>query len=205
MQRFSVAHPAAHLTVVDRFELGPRLVLFEAEVSSEEPQDWSEELRRLPHVRDVELIAATERSGRYRVLFAGPTFLPISKQLKLPLQTPFPVRDGVATWTVVGREDRVRALLEALRSSGVPAEIEAVRPGPLRGLTATLTERQREILRRAVLDGYFEVPRRISLTELARRVGVATSTLSVTIAVIEKKLVESHAELVELAADRGAR
>ena len=99
----------------------------------------------------------------------------------------------------------MRALLEALRSSGVPAEIEAVRPGPLRGLTATLTERQREILRRAVLDGYFEVPRRISLTELARRVGVATSTLSVTIAVIEKKLVESHAELVELAADRGAR
>jgi hypothetical protein len=54
-----------------------------------------------------------------------------------------------------------------------------------------MTPRQQEILQRALAAGYFDVPRRISLTELAVRIGVATSTLSVTLAVIEKKIVES--------------
>ncbi len=39
-------------------------------------------------------------------------------------------------------------------------------------------------------EGYFEVPRRISLTKLAPKIGVSMSTLSVTLAVIEKKILE---------------
>jgi predicted DNA binding protein len=43
-----------------------------------------------------------------------------------------------------------------------------------------------------MIEGYFDVPRRISLTRLATKVGVATSTLSVTLALIEKKILEPH-------------
>jgi len=38
--------------------------------------------------------------------------------------------------------------------------------------------------------GYFEVPRRVTLTELAERIGVAVSSLSEMLAVVEKKLLQ---------------
>lgn len=192
MQRFSTAHPSVRLDVLDRLELGRGLVLFEIRVSSDEPTSWTEELRKLPHVREVELIDATGSSGTYRVLFAGRTFLPIAKRLRLLRQFPFPIQNGVATWTVVGSETKIRALLRSLEASGSTVRIEAIRRGALRDVSEGLTERQQQVLRRAIADGYFDVPRRISLTELAGRIGVATSTLSVSLALIEKKIVEFH-------------
>jgi len=192
MYQFTTAHPSVQLDVVDRLEVGRGRVLFEVRVSSERPESWTEEIRRLPEVRDVELIDATERSSTYRVLFAGPTFIPLAKRLKLPRQFPFPVRDGVATWTVVGAEQKVRRMLQDLSASGVPMRVESIRRGALGEVSGNLTDRQRDVLRQAISEGYFDVPRRTSLTELAARVGVAPSTLSVTLAVIEKKIVESH-------------
>ncbi|MGI0054942.1 MAG: helix-turn-helix domain-containing protein [Thermoplasmata archaeon] len=75
----------------------------------------------------------------------------------------------------------------------MPFHVESVHHGSLARTPSTLTVRQEEILRRALAEGYFDVPRRISLTALAPKIGVAMSTLSVTLAVIEKKILEPRA------------
>jgi hypothetical protein len=190
LQQFTVAHPETIVEVHDRLEVGPRRFLFELEIPTEGRIGWGEELRRLPQVKLVELIDATPSSEIYRVLFTGPTFIPLVKKLKLLRHFPFPIQAGVATWNVVGPERKIHELLRRLESSRVGVAIESVHRGPPTRGTSTLTPRQRQILRWAVTEGYFDVPRRISLTKLAPKIGVATSTLSVSLAVIEKKIVE---------------
>ncbi len=190
MAALSAAHPSVRFEVLDRLEVSPRRVLFDVRLPARPTAPWSEELGRLPDVGSVELLDASASAETYRVLFAGRTFVPLVKRWRVLRRFPFPVENGVATWLVVGAEPRVRRLLSALRGSGVAFRIDSVRRGLPAGPASVLTTRQREVLRKAVGEGYFDVPRRISLTELAVRLGIASSTLSVTLAVIEKKIVE---------------
>ncbi len=191
MRSFSVSHPSTRIEVLDRLEVDRQRVLFEVRIATTEGGSWGEEIRRLPQVAAVELIDATAGEEVYRVLFGGKTFLPLLKRLKLLRHFPFPIQDGVATWTLVGAEGKIRRLLRSLQASRIGVDLESVHQGPLVRIPSSLTPRQRELLRRAIDEGYFDVPRRISLTRLAPRIGVAVSTLSVTLAVIEKKIVES--------------
>lgn len=196
MGELTRAHPSAVLEVRDRLPLGRAGAMFEIVLTSHEPVDWPRELRGQRQLRRVEWLATTGRSATYRVVSVGRTFIPLIRRLRLLRSFPFPVRDGIATWTVVGPEARVRRLWAGLRETGVRFSLDAVRPGLPREPLGSLTPRQRQILRRALADGYFEVPRRVSLTVLASRIGVATSTLSVALALIEKRIVESHVALV---------
>ncbi len=164
--------------------------MMDARVDGSSQGGWREEIRRLPGVAEVELIDATDQSALYRVVYRGDPFVPLLRRLRLLRHLPIPIRQGVATWRIVGPETRVRALLRALESSGVVFAVEALRHGAVDVVPASLTPRQREVLRQALSEGYFDVPRRISLTKLAAKVGVAISTLSVTLAVIERKILE---------------
>jgi len=54
-----------------------------------------------------------------------------------------------------------------------------------------LTARQEQVLGTALAQGYFEFPRRISLTELSELVGVRPSTLSEILRGAERRILES--------------
>ena len=191
MRTFSVRHPTIRVEILDRLEVDTGLVLFEVQIPTADGESWAPELEKLPEVRSVELIDATEGSEVYRILYSGRTFLPLVKRLKLLRHFPFPIQDGLATWTIVGPESKVHELLRTLERERIEFDLGSIHRGPLPQFPATLTPRQRVVLRRAIDEGYFDVPRRVSLTELAPRIGVAISTLSVTLAVIERKIVES--------------
>jgi predicted DNA binding protein len=62
--------------------------------------------------------------------------------------------------------------------------------GPLDHQIA-LTARQEEVLGKALVKGYFEFPRRISLTNLSELVGVRPSTLSEILRSAERRVLES--------------
>ncbi len=193
LQALTAAHPDVHAEVMDRMELGNGLTMLEVQLPPSQGRGWSEEIRGLPGVHDLELIDAAGGAQIFRVTFRGRTFLPLLKELKLLRHFPFPVQEGVATWTVVGPEGRVREMLKKLQRQASGVRVEAVHHGPVPRGSPLLTPRQQEILHRAMVEGYFDVPRRISLTDLAQRIGVAISTLSVTLAVIEKKILEGRA------------
>ena len=193
MARLTTSHPRVRVEVLDRLEISPRRVLFDVELPTVEETDWAEELRSLPDVESVELVDADSRSEVYRVLFGGRTFVPLAKRLRVLRRFPFPIQNGVATWLLVGPEARVRGMLDDLRQSRVEFRVDSLRSGLRTGAVALLTVRQQEVLGRAVAEGYFDVPRRVTLTELAARMGIASSTLSVTLAVVERKIVEPMA------------
>ena len=188
MASLSRAHPELRIEVLDRLALSPRRVLFDLRLPANPGVSWREELGRLPGVVTVALVGGNPRSEIYRVLYTGRTFVPLAAKLRILRRFPFPVQDGVATWTVVGPEPGVRDWVARLRRSRIAFRVDSVRRGLRSEERRGLTDRQREVLHRAATEGYFEVPRRVSLTQLALRMGVAPSTLSVTLAVIERKI-----------------
>jgi len=84
-----------------------------------------------------------------------------------------------------GRGPAGRLLLE-LRRQGVDCRVEYAGPGR-RG--PGLTQRQQQVLAAAIAAGFYDAPRRTSLSGLAKDLGMAKSTLSQMLVKIERELV----------------
>lgn len=91
-----------------------------------------------------------------------------------------------ASWRFIARKTSdFRQVLAKLTKEGIETRIEDVAPLERK---ATLTSRQKEIMATAVAQGYFEFPRRISLTGLSELVGVKPSTLSEILRSAERRI-----------------
>ena len=76
-------------------------------------------------------------------------------------------------------QSQVEAFADHFNRRGVSFEVQQLtRPTDPRQATFGLTENQRETLVLAQQAGYFEVPRAVSLSDLADRVGVSSNSLS---------------------------
>ena len=99
-------------------------------------------------------------------------------------RSPFEVADGWVDWTFSCTSEQALDLLTELTKSGIPHNLISTRQNDSR----LLTKRQLEIFEAAVKSGYYDVPRRISLTKLAAKLGIAKSTLSASLQRIESKV-----------------
>ncbi|ELZ12267.1 Bacterio-opsin activator HTH domain protein [Halovivax asiaticus JCM 14624] len=113
--------------------------------------------------------------------------------LRLVIDRPIEFRpDGSLRVTLVGDERGVKGLFDGIPES-VSLEIERTgdyEPRPNR-IYASLTDRQREILRTAVDLGYYRRPRETSYSEIAAVVGCSEANVGEHIRRIESKLVEA--------------
>ncbi|TKX87837.1 helix-turn-helix domain-containing protein [Halorubrum sp. SS5] len=129
----------------------------------------------------VDRASAVERRGdvrTLRVVGRAPAYLPAARAVGLPIAATVEVVDGRATVSVVGERDRVEAFGRRLAADGVTVGVAATGSDePDR----TLTEAQRELVFEAVKTGYYDTPRRCTLTELAAANDIAKSTCSETL------------------------
>ena len=188
---FSYEHPDVGVEVLSRHDVDRRRSVSEVRLHSNQTVDWVPTLEGLPLVEEVEVLSSTRFAPQFRIVHANSEFVPIFRELHLERRFPFTVRAGEASWIVVAPGAKIRVLLERLRQRAPAIALESVRHEHLHQPGGPLTARQAEVLHRAILAGYFEIPRRVSLTELAQKVGVALSTLSESLAIVEKKLVEN--------------
>lgn len=93
----------------------------------------------------------------------------------VPIETPFTVRDGRVEWELTTSDERLSALRRRLDDDGVQFEAESVVDDPASSDDG-LTDRQRELLLAAVEQGYYETPRRATLTEVAASMGISKAT-----------------------------
>jgi predicted DNA binding protein len=188
LHSLTVAHPDCHIEVLDRLLLTDRLMLTEARLHGPGFPDMAREVGLLPTVEQVEILEDDGSSGLVRVTHRTPDFMELFRKFRVLRRFPFSVMDGTAIWVVVGPDAKVRELLEGLSRLVPQVRVEAIHEAASASRHPLLTRRERELFRRAMSEGYFDVPRRVSLTELARRVNLAKSTLSRTLAIVERKL-----------------
>lgn len=105
------------------------------------------------------------------------------------LECPLNSEKQPAEWRFIARKSSdFRQILSRLSEEGIETRIEDVAPLERK---ATLTGRQKEIVATAVAQGYFEFPRKISLTELSKQVGVKPSTLSEILRSAERRIMQT--------------
>ena len=108
-------------------------------------------------------------------------------------RTPFEVRDGWVEWEFATDQNHAKQLMKSLKDEGIPHHVISFSKADAPRL---LTHRQREVFDLAVRHGYYEKPRRITLTNLATEIGVSKSTLCEMIHLIERHIVEEFADAV---------
>ncbi len=89
--------------------------------------------------------------------------------------------DGHASWFIEGVRDQVWALVQDLESTGrAPLGATEVRCRPVYGgrSDAPISRRQFEALSMAVALGYYEIPHRLDLRQLASRAGLSLGSIS---------------------------
>ena len=83
--------------------------------------------------------------------------------------------NGTATWRVlIPNRAVLKKMVKEIRAAGVNIFVENVKPLMS---NMTLTKKQRELLQIAYRKGFFDVPRRATLRQLAEELGVSRSTL----------------------------
>ena len=129
---------------------------------------------------------------RYEVDIApggGGYIKPIREVGVIP-NSPFEVRDGWVDWTIECAADKSRELVQLLRDGEIPYRVISTRTTG----TRMLTPRQRFVFDSALNEGYWDSPRRITLTVLAELLNVSKSTLSVQLHKIEGVVLNSFSD-----------
>lgn len=187
---FSNAHPSVRLEVLNRTEITPDVSVSDYWISGA-PGAWTREIAELPDVLGVDSLAEVGGGCLYRITYQNPQVVYLFRRLKLPLQFPLKIQAGFLVLEVVARASEFQEVLEYGRTTDRAMSILSIRRRPLRTHLPVLTEGQERLLRDAMAAGYFAVPRGITLTELARKLERSKSSVSESIAIIEKKLLET--------------
>ncbi|HYA71228.1 MAG TPA: helix-turn-helix domain-containing protein [Thermoplasmata archaeon] len=189
--KFTTAHPDVRAEVLNRGDIDPDVAVSDYWISGGPPGTWTREIRSYPDVVKVDALAEVGGGSLYRVTDRNPPVVYLYRRLGLPLQFPMRMQAGYMRWEVVSRKAEFEQILRYAREVDAHVQVLSIRNGPLRSHLPLLTSAQQALLTRAMAEGYFAVPRGITLTELAKRVNRSKSSVSEAIATIEKKLLES--------------
>lgn len=146
-----------------------------------------DDIKGLSSVEKVEVLEGTPQEGRIRVT-ARECSLPAAIEASgIVPQLPFDVAQGCDKWLLLSSKEHAKDFYESLRAKDV--HVDVVFSGEY-APEAKLTPRQQQILDFAVQAGYYDYPRRVTLTTMAQQLGIAKSTLSQTLMLVESEVVK---------------
>ena len=189
--RFTTAHPSVRLEVLNSGEVSSDVSVSDYWITGGTPGAWTEQIASFPDVIRVESLSQVGDGCLYRITYRNPPVVYLYRRLGLPLQFPLRMQAGVIQWEVAARYSDFQKILAHAREADPEAKVVSIRRRPLRDHLPVLTESQHLLLTEAMAAGYFAVPRGITLTALARKLNRSKSGLSESIAIIEKRLLES--------------
>jgi len=201
VQEVARAH-GARVSVLDCKDLNKKDMAFLLDVS-------------VPHGDAEEVISDLKTKKVFKRIYAGETKEQPSRSLCVAilnrpavcqavkdcgafcLNCPYSSSEGNSEWNLLVRDsEQLKALLTELEDHHINASI-----GGLSDVRREeeLTARQIEVLTKAISLGYFEFPRRFSLTALSQELGIKPSTLSQVLRAAEEKVMCKYAADMKIA------
>lgn len=104
-------------------------------------------------------------------------------------QSPLLLRDGWAIFDLTTSQERLSRLKDTFEDAGLAYEVVAVTQST--APTSLLTDRQREFITEAVERGYYESPRKCTLTDLADALDVTKGAASGTLHRAERRIIKT--------------
>lgn len=191
IQQLSTAYPDATfrvLAAVPGAETGFALV----RIAGSEVADVVEDMRDHSQITELTLAQWSENEVTVHFETTTPLLLFSSRESGMPIELPVEITDGEATIEVTGSRNRLAELANQLEQFGLQYRIEHVRERLHE--SQLLSERQLEVVVAAVDEGYYDTPRRCSLTDLAAHLDIAKSTCSETLHRAEEAIIKRFVE-----------
>ena len=149
-------------------------------------------IREHPSILELEVIGSTGDEATIEFTTDHPLLLFSSQASGTAIQLPVTIENGVAEAEVTGSRERLSRLGEHLDALGLSYEVIYVQE--YRESDAPLSKRQRELLCAAVDRGYYDSPRRCTLTDLAEEFDIAKSTCSEILHRAEGQIIKQFRE-----------
>jgi len=141
------------------------------------------EVQILEHEKEKE-----DRTYTYfiKVLRPGPDVATVGGYVSLPYE----IRNGKVKVTFLGSAKQVRDFIKLFEDAGIHTRIISLTDAkfPPHSPLSRLTEKQRRVLITAYTLGYYDVPKKIGLVQLAEKLDLAHSTLDVQLRRGERRL-----------------
>jgi DNA-binding MarR family transcriptional regulator len=145
-----------------------------------------------PQLTEITLAQWSDNEATVHFETTAPLLLFSSRESGMPIELPVDIQDGDAEIEVTGSRERLAELAEQLEHFGLQYRIEHVRERLHE--SQLLSERQLEVVAAAVDEGYYDTPRRSSLTDLADHLDIAKSTCSETLHRAEEAIIKRFVE-----------
>ncbi len=198
MERVTSAHPESVFAVSGYLLTGSEVIINFEITSPGSLEEILDEIRRSLDVQSCQVLTRDPGRLSLRVTSKVPKVSAIRIQTNLGLLPSFPVflQDGKLSLVVVAPGNTIRRLFAEMQRQFPGTGISSVRRDRLERASGLLTPHQLEIFHTALSSGYWDVPRRVSLTDLAGKLGLSKSTLSESLANIEHKLIREIADQI---------
>ena len=159
-----------------------------AEVTAPELPAVLADVERRDVVTSMEILSHRDDTALIQFETSMPLLLFPVQGSGIPLEMPFTLEDGEASWEVTAPQERLSQLGDQLDEFGIPFQVERLHQRV--ESEQLLTDSQMELIEAAVEQGYYDTPRDCSLTDLAEIVGIAKSTCSETLHRAEEKIIK---------------
>jgi len=182
----------ALVTIVEQkpMEGGLLLILAEIDPGRSDPAALITALRANPYVADLEAILPPRGKILATLHVRDCRACATLANSECFLTDATGAEDGGVEWRILApKREAVENLVRTLRSRGLVIEIVAIKTAKGSG---SLTDRQDRVLSLAYKLGYFEFPKKINLSDLAKKLGVAKSTLSEILRTGEEKILHAY-------------
>jgi predicted DNA binding protein len=148
-------------------------------------------IKEHPSVVEFSLMEQDENRIKINIKTKDPYLLYAVINCGVLIDFPVNVRDGYAYWRLISSRNRIDDLLTIFDKRKIDYELLRIGTAPydLEDEKYKLNLEESKTLDRAISMGFFEVPRKISLEELANQIGKSKSALSVMLRKIIKKKV----------------
>ena len=189
---FTRTEPGSVCQITDRVPAGDgKTLLVRFEVDNVDPTLVARGLYTNPKVAEVWLAAAGPGRRSFVVRTYAPPYVRTLERFPVLRWLPITVRDGMADWTVLCPRADWQPFLDDLATRVPKVEVLAMGVHSLKSPEGPLTRRQAEVYRQAVLEGYYELPRRISMSELAAKLRCSKSALFEVLGRAERKMMRT--------------
>ncbi|MFW9902507.1 MAG: helix-turn-helix domain-containing protein [Candidatus Thorarchaeota archaeon] len=150
-----------------------------------------EAINKHPSVFELSVLEKEENKVKFNVKTKDPYLLYAIIKCGVLVDFPVRVEDGYAYWRLISSRDRIDQLLTLFEKKNINFELLRIGLSPykIEADESKLSFDESNILDKAISLGFFEIPRKISLEELANELGKSKSALSVMLRKIIKKKV----------------
>lgn len=189
LAKFNKKYPELNFYILSKFLIDDKTGLTLYQINGPSVTRFISDFKEKSTKISSQILFEGEELVLLNVKVVDPWILNALVKTELLIIYPILVKAGKIRIEAITDRFKVDHFMTQLEKNGIKATIESI---GYYYKSALLTGRQNEILNIASKNGYFDIPRRISLTEFAKTLHISKSALSETIRRIYKRLAESY-------------